>query len=231
MDNNLNHIAFIMDGNGRYAKNLNQPRTFGHLEGAKRIPEIILSCKEKNISHISFFAFSTENWNRPKNEIIFLMDLFKKYLSAKSLKWFLTNNINLKIIGFENNLSIKLIEKIKTFTKSTYKKTNLINVYIFFNYGSRMEIIETCKKLVANNIQINIENFNDNLLTNNIPDVDLLIRTSNEKRISNFMLWQIAYSEIIFEESKWPEYTIKVLDKNISEFYTRKRRFGGITNV
>lgn len=226
MSKKINHIAFIMDGNGRYAKSLNKDRTFGHTEGAKRIPEVILFSKEKDIPYISFFAFSTENWNRSKKEVSFLMKLLEKYLSKKSKDWFLKNEINLNIIGFDNKIPKILNSKIKKFINEVNIKKHKTKVNIFFNYGSRDEIINAIKLLNKNNLTINHKNFEKCLLTHDLPDVDLLIRTSGEKRISNFMLWQIAYSEIIFEPTKWPEYNKEIFDKNILEYYTRERRFG-----
>lgn len=226
MNNQIKHIAFIMDGNGRYAISLGKDRTFGHVEGAKRIPEVILYCKEKQIPFISFFAFSTENWNRSKKEVTFLMNLLKKYLSKKSMNWFLKNEINLNVIGFDNKLPKTLNHKIKSFVNEINENSFRTKVNIFFNYGSRDEIINAIKILNDKKLEINHENFEKCLLTYDLPDVDLLIRTSGEKRISNFLLWQIAYSEIIFEPTKWPEYNKEKFEKNILEYYTRERRFG-----
>ncbi len=228
MTNDLKHIAFIMDGNGRYAKSLHQQRTFGHVEGAKRIPEIILGCQEKSIPYISFFAFSTENWNRSKTEVNFLMKLLEKYLSNKSLKFFKEHQINLNIIGFQKNLDKSLSKKINEFEHKVNTVKYETQVNIFFNYGSQDEIIYAIKELVKSKKSINKTNFESCLLTNKLPDVDLLIRTSGEKRISNFLLWQIAYSEIIFEPKFWPEYTKEILFNNIVEYYGRARRFGAV---
>lgn len=226
MPKKLEHIAFIMDGNGRYAKALNKERTFGHLEGAKRIPEVINWCQEKGIQYISFFAFSTENWNRSKKEVSYLMKLLEKYLSKKSLKWFNENQVNLNVIGFKENVPNKLYKKIKWFEQKVNATDFYTTVNIFFNYGSRDEIIHAIKQMVDNNLEINVKNFEDSLLTRNIPDVDLLIRTSGEQRISNFLLWQISYSEIIFEPTMWPAYNKEIFEKNILEYYSRERRFG-----
>ncbi len=234
MTNDLKHIAFIMDGNGRYAKSLHKQRTFGHVEGAKRIPEIILACQEKGIPFISFFAFSTENWNRSKSgnrsksEVSFLMKLLEKYLSNKSIKFFHEHQINLKIIGFKKNIDKALSKKIDEFEKKVNQKHCSTQVNIFFNYGARDEIIYAVKELVKSKKPINQTNFEHCLLTRQLPDVDLLIRTSGEKRISNFLLWQIAYSEIIFEPKYWPEYTKEILCNNIVEYYGRTRRFGAV---
>ncbi len=226
MAKKLEHIAFIMDGNGRYAKDLKKDRTFGHAEGAKRIPEIILCAKEQNIQFISFFAFSTENWNRSKKEVSFLMKLLEKNLSKKALNWFIENEVNLNVIGFENKIPKRLKDKIKEFTNTVNIKKFNTKVNIFFNYGSRDEIINAIKVMAEKKLKINHKNFEKSLLTNTLPDVDLLIRTSGEQRISNFMLWQIAYSEIIFESTRWPEYNKEIFNKNIIEYYKRERRFG-----
>ncbi len=222
----LQHIAFIMDGNGRFAEKLNQPRTFGHLEGAKRIPEIIEGCQTHQIPYISFFAFSTENWNRAPSEVAYLMKLLESYLTKKTLNWFQEHQVNLNVIGFDTKLKKTLLNKIKKFENEVNQNSYPTKVNIFFNYGSRAEIVNACNVALKTHQEITEENFNSFLLTKDLPDVDLLIRTSGEKRISNFMLWQIAYSEIIFEPTLWPEYTTSILDTNIVEYYHRDRRFG-----
>ncbi len=223
----LNHIGFIMDGNGRWAKSKNQIRTAGHQEGAKRISEIILGCKDLNIKEASFFAFSTENWNRPKTEISFLINLLKKYLfNKKSLKWFNENNVKINFIGFEKKDYKKLFKDIINFCEQTNNNNGII-VNICFNYGAQQEIVNACNKAVNLGKKVTIDSFNKLLLISN--PLDLLIRTSGEERISNFLLWQLAYSEIIFEQTNWPDYTVEVLKKNIQEFNQRIRRFGGLS--
>lgn len=227
MKNNLNHIAFIMDGNGRWAQKKNLKRIAGHDEGSKRIPEIIDGCIQHNIKFISFFCFSTENWKRPKTEVSFLVKKIFNSLSNKNLEWFNKRNIRVNLIGFSSNMPISTYNAIKKFCDKTAKNDGFF-INFYFNYGSKQEIIYAIKRIIDSKLDINIENFNKCLLTSDFPDVDLLIRTSGEQRISNFLLWQIAYAEIIFEKTFWPDYTIKVLNKNINEYNKRSRRFGSI---
>ena len=224
---NLKHIAFIMDGNGRWAKNKNLKRTQGHLEGSNRIPEIIDGCIKHNIKYISFFCFSTENWKRPKTEVNFLINKIYKSLSTKNLKWFNDRNIKVNLVGFKNNIPKIIYNSIVKFCEKT-NNNNGFNVNFYFNYGAQQEILFAIKKMNELKLKITRQNLEKCLLTPNFPAVDLLIRTSGEKRISNFLLWQIAYAEIIFEEVFWPDYTIKILNKNINEYNKRCRRFGGI---
>ncbi len=228
MNSELKHIAFIMDGNGRYATKHNQPRTFGHNEGAKRIPEIILECVDNQIPYISFFAFSTENWNRPKSEVNYLMNLLQKQFSTKNQDWFKQHQINLNVIGFKKNLPKNLLSKIEAFEKAVNTKKYPTQVNIFFNYGSRAELVHAINEAIKEGKAITEKSFAKFLLTKKLPDVDLLIRTSGEHRVSNFLLWQIAYSEMIFEPTLWPEYTPQVLKANLKEYNTRDRRFGRI---
>lgn len=225
--NKINHIAFIMDGNGRWATKHGLVRTQGHLEGAKRISEVILACIEQEIPIASFFAFSTENWNRPKTEVSFLIKLLKKYLNKKSLKWFKEHDVKINLISVEtkDKKIQKLLDEIQNFCNQT-SSHQTITVNICFNYGSEQEILLAIKKLINSKQAINIQNFKSHLL---IPqDVDLLIRTSGENRISNFLLFQISYSEIIFEPTLWPDYKKEIFTKNILEFNHRVRRFGKV---
>lgn len=224
--NKLEHIAFIMDGNGRWAKKRNKPRIYGHNEGAKRIPEIVKVAKEFNIPHISFFAFSTENWNRSKEEVNFLLKLFTTSLTKTNLKKINKENVKVKWIGFYENLPNKLIDKINVFELGTQNNTS-IQVNLFFNYSGIKDLNEALKKIKNEN---NVENIKNFLLTKNLPPIDLLIRTSGEQRISNFALYDLAYSEIIFEKTLWPDYSKKIFLDNINEYNTRDRRFGKIKN-
>lgn len=221
MKNNLNHIAFIMDGNGRWAKQINKPRTYGHKQGVKVIPEIIEACVIKKIAHVSFFAFSTENWNRPKAEVDFLMKLISINCNKDLINKI--NELDYKInwIGFEDNLSPNLIKKLNNVVEKT-KNNKKITVNIFFNYSGTKDIENAFK------IKNDKNNIKENLLTKDLPPVDLLIRTGNEKRISNFCLYDLSYSEIIFESSYWPEYNKDLLEINLKEYNNRSRRFGKI---
>lgn len=222
----LEHIAFIMDGNGRWATKNNKERIMGHLEGTKIVPKIILSCKEQSINFISFFTFSTENWNRPKKEVEFLLKIFEEKISEKTFKWAIKNKVKIIFVGFQEKFSDSLNDKIKEFSEKEYDYE--VTVGIYFNYGSQQEILLAAKKMNDSKLDYTIENFNKCLLTKDFPNVDLLIRTSGENRISNFLLWQIAYSEIIFEETLWPDYNETIFKKNLVEYYKRIRRFGGL---
>lgn len=225
--NNLNHIAFIMDGNGRWAKARNMPRTYGHSCGVKVIGNIIEKAIESKIENISFFAFSIENWSRPKKEINYLLKLLLSNINIDSngIKKLIQQGVKLKIIGFRNNLSkiiCNSIDKVEALTKNN----DVINVNIFFNYSGIADIESAFKKMISRNC--GSENIKDYLLTKDLPNVDLLIRTSGENRISNFMLYELAYSEIIFENTLWPDYNIKIFSNNLKEYNNRNRKFGKV---
>lgn len=220
----INHISFIMDGNGRWAKKRNKQRIFGHAEGVKRIPEIVEYCIDKKIKNVSFFAFSTENWSRSKKEVNFLLNLLSKNLTIKILKKINEKDIRIFWIGFEKNIPSKIIKKINEFVEST-KNNKTINVYFYFNYGFIDDLEQAKEKILKSNDSMK-RSFKSYLLTANVPNIDLLIRTSGEMRISNFSLYELSYSEIIFEKTNWPDYKINILDENIKEFYERERRYG-----
>lgn len=226
MSNSLNHIAFIMDGNGRWAKKRNKKRIFGHAQGVKVIPEIIKECINQNIEFVSFFAFSVENWNRPKEEVNFLMSLITKYATKKIVNDLNKMNAKVNWIGFSENLDKKILDAIKYVVNNT-KQNNGINVNIFFNYSGTKDL-NNAIKLVSNKKEsedINIKNY---LLTSKLPPIDLLVRTGGEYRISNFALYDLAYSEIIIENTMWPDYNKQLLKNNINEYNNRHRRFGKI---
>lgn len=218
------HVALIMDGNGRWAKKQGKPRIYGHSKGIKVIPEIVQKAKELNIDYISFFAFSTENWNRETKEVQYLFNLFSNFLKGKNLKKIIEMDIRVKWIGFEEKMPKNILDKIYLFEKET-KKCNSIQVNLFFNYSGVKDIEEANKKSIVNK-----KNIKSNLLTSNLPPIDLLIRTSGEKRISNFALYDLAYSEIIFENTLWPDYKKEIFENNIFEYSKRERRFGMIKN-
>lgn len=225
MKNNLYHIAFIMDGNGRWAKKRNKNRIFGHAEGVKVIPEIVNEAIKLNIPFVSFFAFSTENWNRPKQEVDFLMGLIAKYASKKIISEL--NKIGAKVnwIGFKDNLSVKTISALQKVVDETKDNTK-ITINLFFNYSGIKDLDNALIEFEKyKNKNYNIKNF---LLTKNLPPIDLLIRTSGEFRISNFALYDIAYAEIIIEPTLWPDYNKDLLKTNICEYNNRHRRFGKI---
>ena len=225
------HIAVIMDGNGRWAKKRGMRREFGHRAGRKAVKKIVESCAELKIKNLTLYAFSTENWNRPKLEIDFLMQLL--FLSLKDeLKNLNKNNIKFETIGNLDRLPKKIgnyLEKVKKETKGN----SALTLTLALSYGSRNELVEVVKEIstkVKNNIisakKIDETVINDHLYTRHLPDVDLLIRTSGEKRISNFLLWQIAYSELYFTKKMWPDFRKKDLYKAIVSYQNRERRFG-----
>jgi len=227
------HIAIIMDGNGRWAKKRNLPRIFGHREGAKSVREITTACAELGVKYLTLYAFSTENWKRPENEIKFLFNLLDDYL-VKERKTLIKNNIKFRVIGDIKKLPSNIIKKIVYNERITKNNTGL-NLILALNYGARSEIINAVNK-IANDVKsgkikknkITEELFNNYLYTKGIPDPDLLIRTSGEMRVSNFLLWQIAYSEIYVTKTLWPDFRKKELLKAINEFNKRERRFGGL---
>lgn len=222
------HIAIIMDGNGRWAKLNNKPRVFGHKAGAETLRKIVTYSKKIGVKYLTVYAFSTENWKRSKEEIEALMLLFKLYINSER-KTLLKNKIRFVVSGRKegvNNSLLTLIENLEELTSKDYEMT----LNIAFNYGGRAEIIDAFNKANEKGIKITEENFSD-FLYNKIPDPELLIRTSGEFRISNFLLWQLAYSEIYVTDTYWPDFTEKDFDKAIKNYNKRERRFGGRLNV
>ncbi len=223
--NKLNHVAFIMDGNGRWGKKRNRGRNFGHLNGVKTVKKVVESSIKLNIPIITFYVFSTENWKRPKTEINFLFSLIINYFKQE-LKNVISNGIKINIIGQIN----KLPKKIKTTLQETVKQTKSnkkIIVNLAVNYGSKNEIVSSLQKIKSNKI-INENLIQKNLFTNNLPNPDILIRTGGHKRLSNFMLWQLAYSEIYFLDKLWPDFNGRDLKKIIKNFKNIKRNFGSV---
>ena len=221
------HIAIIMDGNGRWAKAQNKKRIEGHKVGAEVVKEITTYCANNDeVKYLTLYAFSTENWKRPKMEVEFLMKLLDDYLQ-KELDTYIKNKVKFEVIGDISKFSKKLQNRIN-YTKEKTKNFNKLTQILALNYGSRDEITRAVKKLCASNEEITEENINKNLDTANFPDVDLLIRTSGEIRLSNFLLWQIAYAEMFFTPTLWPDFTPKELEEIINNFKKRERRFGGI---
>jgi len=226
-----NHIAIIMDGNGRWAKRKGLLRNVGHQSGAKTVREIVEACAEINVNFLTLYAFSTENWNRPRLEVELLMKLLISSLK-KELKTLQKNNIKLTAIGNLESMPSKVYRELNDVIEKTKNNTRL-TLSLALSYGSREEIIKTIKEIslkVKNNI-ISPENIdksviNNHLYTRNLPDVDLLIRTSGEQRISNFLLWQIAYAELYFTNTLWPDFTKENLFEAILNYQTRERRFG-----
>ena len=220
--NKLNHIAFIMDGNGRWGRKKNKSRNFGHLRGLETVKTTVKDLIKLKIPIATFYVFSSENWKRPKNEIIFLFKLIKKYF-VEEIKRVISQGVKVNILGEINKLpkDVKLI--LKDAEKLT-KKNKKIIVNLAINYGSRNEIINAIKKLK----KISIRNIEKNLYTKNLPNPDILIRTGGYKRLSNFMLWQLSYSELFFIEKLWPDFQTKDLKKIIKKYKKIKRNFGAV---
>ncbi len=223
--NKLNHVAFIMDGNGRWGKKRNKGRNFGHLNGVKTVQKIVKCSIKLKIPVLTFYVFSTENWKRPQSEINFLFKLIINYFN-KELENVVKNGVKINIIGQINRLPFKIKSKLKEVTKLT-KKNKKIVVNLAINYGSKIEIVNALQKIKKKK-KINTNLLNKNLYTNNIPDPDILIRTGGHKRLSNFMLWQLAYAEIYFLDKLWPDFNDKDLKKVIINFKKVKRNFGSI---
>lgn len=225
-DNVPNHIAIIMDGNGRWAKKRGMIRTEGHKRGVQALEKILKYSDEIGVKYLSVYAFSTENWNRPKLEVETILMLFNKYLKSK-FKDFMEQNVRLVISGSRERLSKSLNKTVDEITDKLKNNTGIV-LNICFNYGGRLDILESMKKTLENGEEITEENISKNLYNSFIPDPDLLIRTGGEFRVSNYMLWQIAYSEIYVSNVLWPDFNEEELDKSIKSFNNRDRRFGNI---
>ena len=225
--NQLNHIAIIMDGNGRWGLKKKGSRNYGHLKGIKTVETVIKSSLIKKIPYLTLYTFSTENWGRPDKEINFLFDLIRKSLKKK-LKTLIKQGIKVNIIGQTKRLPKDIIKIIKQIEKKTLKNKK-ITLNLALNYGSKEEIINACKKLMLKkNKEININSLEKELYTRNLPDPDVLIRTGGTKRLSNFLLWQLAYTEIFFIDKLWPDFNEKDFNKVVNKFNKIKRNFGKI---
>ena len=223
--NSLNHVAIIMDGNGRWGLKNKNSRNAGHKQGLNTVETIIKSSIKNKISYLTLFAFSTENWKRPKKEINFLFNLLESFL-IKRIDEFSKQNIKLKIIGIKS-FSRKLNNLLNLSEKKTSKNTKL-QINLALNYGSKNELIRAFKYIKKKKIAINDKNLSKFLYTKNIPDPELLIRTGNTKRLSNFLLWQLAYSEIFFVKKLWPDFTDKDFNQIVKKYKLVKRNFGKI---
>jgi undecaprenyl diphosphate synthase len=223
--NPLNHVAIIMDGNGRWGLKNKKTRNEGHKAGLLAVEKIIESTIENNIKFLTLYAFSTENWKRPKNEIKYLFNLLEYFLKNK-IKELDYNNIKLKIIG-SKKFPPKL-NKLLNYCEKKTSKNKKLQLNLAINYGSKSELLLAFRNLKKENTKINEKNLEKNLQTKGIPDPDLLIRTGNTKRLSNFLLWQIAYTEIFFEKKLWPDFNKNDFNKIISNFKKLKRNFGNI---
>tara|TARA_S200000501_G_scaffold162801_1_gene153438 strand:- start:3418 stop:4092 length:675 start_codon:yes stop_codon:yes gene_type:complete len=223
--NPLSHVAIIMDGNGRWGLKYKNSRNAGHKAGLNTVEKIIKETIKNKISFLTLFAFSTENWKRPKKEINYLFNLLENFL-ANRIEDLHKKNIKLKILG-SKKFSPKLNKLLNKSEKKTSKNTKL-QINLALNYGSKYELIDAFKKIQRNKSSISEKNLSKNLQTKNIPDPDLLIRTGNTKRLSNFLLWQLAYSEIFFEKKLWPAFNEKDYNRVIKEYKNIKRNFGKI---
>ena len=223
--NKINHVAIIMDGNGRWGLKYKNSRNAGHKAGLNTVEKIIKETIKKKIRYLTLYAFSTENWRRPKKEINFLFGLLENFLKTR-INELHEQNIKLRIIGnkkFSPNLN-KLLHTSEKKTESNKK----LQINLALNYGSKNELINAFKLINKKKEKINEKNITKHLQTKNIPDPDILIRTGNTKRLSNFLLWQVAYSEIFFEKKLWPDFNEKDYDKIIKKFKNIKRNFGKI---
>ena len=223
--NKLNHIAFIMDGNGRWGLKKKRNRNYGHLEGVKVVQKIVEASIISKIPIISYYVFSSENWKRPQSEINYLFSLIVIYFK-KEIKNIIKNKIKINILGRKTYLPIKIKKSLKEAEKKTKKNGKLI-VNLAINYGSKNEIIDACKKITLSKKKIKEKNIDKNLYKD-ISFPDILIRTGGQKRLSNFMLWQLAYAEIFFIDKLWPDFNQNDLKKIIKKFHTTKRNFGAI---
>ena len=224
--NELNHVAIIMDGNGRWGLKKKKSRNFGHKEGTKTVEKIIKSAIDNKINYLTLYSFSTENWKRPKKEVNFLLKLLENYIDNK-LNEFIKNKIKIKIIGDLSKISKKLIKKLKNVEKLTSLNSK-IQINVALNYGSRQEIIKSMKEVKKKSISFNQKNISKYLYTGNIPDPDILIRTGNKHRLSNFLLWQLMYTEIFFEKKLWPEFNKNDFNQIIKKYKKIERTYGGL---
>ncbi len=223
--NPIHHIAVIMDGNGRWGIKHKKSRNLGHKEGLRAVEKIIRISIKNKIKYLTLFAFSTENWKRPKKEVNFLFELLENFLKDK-INMLIKNNIKLKIIG--NQIFLSKINKLLKESEKLTKKNTKLQINLALNYGSKNELVNSFKNILKQKKKINEKNISKYLYTSKIPDPDLLIRTGNTHRLSNFMLWQLAYSEIYFEKKLWPDFTEKDFNKILKKFKKVKRNFGNI---
>ena len=228
------HVAIIMDGNGRWAKKRGLPRTMGHAQGAKVVEQILEDADHMGIRYLTVYAFSTENWTRPGTEVKALMNLLRTYMKT-SLAKCAKNNVRIRVIGDKSRLDPDLQDSIRTLEEATKNNTG-IGFQIAINYGSRDEITRAVRKIAQKTAagelrpeDITEETISDALDTAGIPDPDLLIRTCGEERLSNFLMWQLSYSEMYFTDTAWPDFTKEELEKAVDSYNHRERRFGGLT--
>ena len=232
----LKHILFIMDGNGRWAKKRLLPRTAGHLVGVKRIKEIVDECfLTYQIPYVSLFCFSSENWNRPEAEVSTLFKLLKEFFSS-NIEDFKSKGVKVRVVGdlADKRIPTDILNTINEAMKET-KELNKYNFTVLFNYGGRQDVVQATKRFASlykeGKVELdslNVKSFEDYLWTKDLPDVDLMVRTSGELRVSNCYLYQLAYAEMEFPKTYWPDYSVKSLKESLDDFYGRNRRFGAI---
>ncbi|MFD1953785.1 isoprenyl transferase [Paenibacillus thailandensis] len=232
-DNIPQHVAIIMDGNGRWAKNRGLPRVAGHHSGMKAVKRVTMAADRLGVKYLTLYAFSTENWKRPKAEVDYLMKLPQEFLEIE-LAELVQNNVQVRMMGYSQQLPSHTLQAVEEAVRQTAGNTGLV-LNFALNYGSRMEMLEAVKQIAdeVRNGQMSVEDIDENamssrLLTGGLPDPDLLIRTSGEIRLSNFMLWQLAYSEMWFTDVYWPEFTEEHFHEAIKEYQRRARRYGGL---
>ena len=231
----ISHIALIMDGNGRWARSRGLPRYEGHAQGLRTLRKLLRDLKNLNISYLTLFTFSIDNWKRPKEETSKLMQLLRKFIS-NDLSELHSNNVRIKVIGSRNEIPKDIVDLIKGAEALTVNNTGLY-LQVAFNYSGRQEIINATKKIAIASAKGEIDPnkidntiFESNLYSAGVPDPDLIIRTGSEKRVSNFLLWQLSYSEVYFEECLWPDFNKNKLDLAINDYNRRSRRFGNVIN-
>ena len=218
------HVAIIMDGNGRWAKKRHLPRVVGHQRGVEAVRKLVRSLKNSDLECLTLYAFSSENWRRPEDEVDDLMNLMRKFIKS-DLEEFIENGVRLKIIGDYQALAPDIVELLENALTRTAHGTRTVAVAL--NYGSQMEIARAAQRCVDEALQLTPENIDQHLFTHELPPLDLLIRTSGEIRLSNFLLWQAAYAEMLFLDVLWPDFTPEHLAEALDNFATRERRYGG----
>ena len=225
------HVAIIMDGNGRWARSRNRPRSFGHQQGVKALERITRAGQDLGIDYLTVFAFSTENWQRPRKEVNFLFDLLKQTINDELDKLQSENDIKIKIMGRREELSQGVKDDIAKIEKISADNRGL-NLNIALNYGGRAEIVDAVNKIIESDLEkITEESFADFLYMPELPQVDLLIRTGGEQRISNFLLWQLSYAELYFTSCLWPDFSREDFIKALNEFENRARKFGRVPSA
>ena len=235
IEKEISHIALIMDGNGRWARSKGLPRYEGHAQGLRTLRKLLRDLKNLNISYLTLFTFSIDNWKRPKEETSKLMQLLRKFIS-NDLSELHSNNVRIKVIGSRNEIPKDIVDLINGAEALTLDNTGLY-LQVAFNYSGRQEIINATKKIAIASAKGEIDPnkidntiFESNLYSAGVPDPDLIIRTGSEKRVSNFLLWQLSYSEVYFEECLWPDFNKNKLDLAINDYNSRSRRFGNVVN-